>query len=420
MIQRISIDRLQPNMFVHSFELSWFKHPYLTTKIGLVRDQKTIRELLRLGVRHVEIDTALGLAPDGAPAQADRADAVSPPPAAKSAGNGQPPAAAALPPHEDPARTLRFAKKLFSQAMVFCKHLSAAAEQGASLNAPELRGVIGGLITSVNHNENILHTLLTLKSYDVYTYTHSLNLAALGVLMGKAFDHSKEEMEFLGMAGMLHDVGKCLLPKEILNKPGPLTPEEFQAMRSHPLLGFEYVKKQADIPREVLPGILDHHERIDGKGYPRGLSGAAIARDSSLLSIIDIYDALTSDRVYRGRMSPYLALRTLFAMRDQAFPAGLVERFIKCMGIYPASCLVQLKNGCYAVVDMHHPERPMHPVVMLLCNSQGQSLHAKRVDTWRMCKELGSPGYAIERPVEPGEFKFRQAAEAAARPGGAA
>jgi len=392
MVKRIPLEELKPGMFVSSFDLSWFKHPFVSTRLGVVRDQGLINELKRLGVSHVEVDTDLS-----APGKDDTLQQPQPQQDAKARPF-------VCPPESDPERTARFARKLFDHAMAATKALMECISHGKPVATDELQPLIARLVDSVNQNESVLHVIISLKSYDDYTYTHSLNLAALGVLLGKSMELGQEDLEMLGLAGILHDVGKCLVSRDIISKPGPLTLQEFDAVKQHPSLGYAYLSRQENIPEPVLRAVLEHHERLDGSGYPTGMKNGGIHPYSSIISVVDVYDALTSDRVYRSRMSPHRALRTLFNMRGQAFPEDMVDRFIKRLGVYPAFSVVQLKNGCYALVTRQTPDRPLFPEVMVFCDREHRPLVRRRLDTWRLCGELARKEFEIDRPVEPAEL----------------
>ncbi|WP_243361945.1 HD-GYP domain-containing protein [Fundidesulfovibrio terrae] len=392
MIKRISTEDLKPGMFVSSFDLSWFKHPFVSTRLGVVRDQGLINELKKLGISHVEIDTDLCTADEARPSPEIR-------PGKAARERLQP-----CPSEGDPERSARFARKLFDHAMTATRSLMDSVRAGKPVRTEEFQPLVARLVDAVNHNENVLHIILSLKSFDDYTYTHSLNLAALGVLLGKSMNLEQADLERLGLAGILHDVGKCLVPREVIVKPGPLTEEEFNLVKAHPALAHGYLSRQNDIPGEVLRAVLEHHERLDGSGYPRGLADGAIHPYSSIISVVDVYDALTSDRVYRPRMSPHAALRLLFNQRGQTFPEAMVDTFIKRLGVYPSFSVVQLRNGCYAVVTRQTPGRPLFPEVMVFCDREHRPLVKRRLDTWRLCGELARKEYEIERPVEPGEL----------------
>lgn len=403
MIKRIPLEHLRPGMFVSSFDLSWFRHPFVSTRLGIIRDQQLIDELRRLGVSHVEVDASLSVSEKPEEA-APRAETPKPAPASSFAF---PP----CPPETDPLRTARFAKKLFDHATSVTRSLMQSVASGGPTPAEEVRSLAGLLAESVGRNENVMHILLSLKTYDDYTYTHSLNLGALSVMLGTALELPRDELEHLAMAGILHDVGKCLLPKELVSKPGALTPEEFQHMKRHSALGYEHLKKQGDvIPERVLTVVLQHHERLDGGGYPGGISGVEIDRLSSIVSVADVYDALTSDRVYRSRVSQHTALRTLFGLRGSAFPDNMVDLFVKKLGVYPAFSVVQLKNGFYAWVTRQTPGQPLFPEVMVFRDRDHNPVTRRRVDTWRLCGELARKEFEILRPVEPEELEVPCAA----------
>lgn len=415
----IPLEELKPGMFVSSFDLSWFRHPFVSSRLGLIRDQRLIDELRRLGVRHVKIDPALGSKGGAAACRASQptpdafehtTEGFGPPPSfdAPQAGSGAPAGATAdlppVPPPTDPARTARFARKLFDQAMRSTRKLTRGVAGGEQLDVEELKGLVGHLITSVHTNEDVLHNLLLLKNFDDYTYTHSVNLAALGVLLGEALQLDRRALEIVGLAGILHDVGKCLVPKELIAKPDKLTKDEFEVVKQHSRLGHEHLKAQKGVDPLVLRATLEHHERMDGSGYPHGLKGAAIHPHSYLVSIVDVFDAITSDRVYHGRVSAHTAIRTLFNQRDKAFPKDMVDLFIKRMGVFPANSVVQLRNGCYAVVSRQIEGSPLHPEVIVICDENRVSVPRRRVNTRRLCEEMGRKEFEIERNVEPEEM----------------
>ncbi|GFK94612.1 Cyclic di-GMP phosphodiesterase response regulator RpfG [Fundidesulfovibrio magnetotacticus] len=417
MIKRIPVALLKPGMFVHGFDLSWFRHPFVSTRLGVVRDQRLVDELARLGVRHVEVDTerSQDLTAVTEPACSPELSAA-PPATGDSPERPGAPRLAPCPPPGDRGAAVRFARKLFDHAMNATRGLMEDVSRGDPVDLDELKPCIAKVVESVNTNEDVLHLVLSLKAHDDYTYTHCLNLAALGVLLGKTLGLEGDQLELLGLAGMLHDVGKCKIPGGLVSKPGPLTPAEFETMKGHALLGYEHLAAHPNpgLPESVLRAVLEHHERLDGTGYPQGLARGGIHPFSSIISVVDIYDALTSDRVYRPRISGHLALRTLFNLRGQALPEELVDSFIKRLGVYPAMSVVQLRNGCYALVMRQTPGKPLFPEVMVFCDKDRNPLYRRRVDTWRLCGELSRKEFEIQRTVEPSEMPPPQAVFAAA------
>ncbi|GFK94613.1 Cyclic di-GMP phosphodiesterase response regulator RpfG [Fundidesulfovibrio magnetotacticus] len=396
-LKRIPLEKLRPGMFVHGFELSWFKHPYLTTRIGLLRDADRIEELRALGVPGVQIDVTRGLdvEPDPQPEPCAPAEEA---PACRDA-------LAEVPPQWDTGQTLRYARRLFVQSMESTRRFLAQAEAGQDLNMDEASRIVGVMVETAKSNRSVLRLLSVLKSYDDYTYTHSLNVAALGVLFGQDLGLGEDKLRILGLSGLLHDVGKCLIPREILTKPQSLTPAEFEVMKRHTVLGWRYVQDQGQIPGVVAEAVLDHHERQDGTGYPRNLKGNGIPGLPRILSVLDVYDALTSDRVYRAGLSPHAALRTIYTEMNASLPRDLLMRFVRCVGVYPPGTVVQLKNGFYAVVTGSNPRQPLHPPMTLFLGPDRKPVRPRRVETVRLGTGSSGSGYEIARTVEPSEVQ---------------
>lgn len=173
-------------------------------------------------------------------------------------------------------------------------------------------------------------------------------------------------IEEIGLGALLHDVGKSRVPEAILNKPGKLTPKEFEIIRQHVVYGHEILVKTSDISATALDVLLEHHERIDGTGYPEAKPGESISRFGQMAAIVDVYDALTTRRVYHDAMSPHEALRKLLQWSPQQFDRTLVQQFIRCVGIYPVGTLVRLESERLAVVVETGREQLLKPVVRLV------------------------------------------------------
>jgi len=232
----------------------------------------------------------------------------------------------------------------------------------------------------VFRNEAAAVTLFKLRGFDEYTYTHSINVSILAVLLGKHLGLDKPTLLKLGLAGMYHDVGKARIPESILNKPGKLTPAEFQAMKAHPLEGYNVMKGQADLDPEILRAVVEHHERHDGSGYPRGVRGEDISRFSRIISVVDVYDALTSRRVYKGAMAPAKALGMMYQWRDKDFPHNAIENFIRCVGVFPVGSFVRLSGGEFGIVASTNPVRPTKPEIKVVLDAKMRPQLARVLD----------------------------------------
>jgi len=177
---------------------------------------------------------------------------------------------------------------------------------------------------------------------------------------------SREELEVLGLGALLHDIGMVRVPDDIVAKASALTPEEFEVMKQHVNWGVEMLSSGYDIPAAALQVVRDHHERYDGSGYLHGLRGDQIGEYAMIGAIADHYDAVTSDRVYRGAVSPHQVVLNMYEWRDSLFRADMVEKFIQCLGVYPIGSVVELNTGEVGVVAAINRLQRLKPHVMLV------------------------------------------------------
>lgn len=259
----------------------------------------------------------------------------------------------------------------YDKAVSCVREVMGSASQGRfqSFNADE---VVEGLVNSLERNVDALLCLPRIRqSRDPYVYTHSVNVA---VLLGAfALRTGKDRASVLvhTLAGLFHDIGKALLPVSLLNAKRTLSPTEQTLVTRHPMLGCELLASLPSVQTEVLLAALEHHERFDGSGYPKGISGTAISEIGHLSAIADAYDALSSRRPYKGAIVPHKTLGVLFQMRRKHFHAEMVERFVRLVGIYPVGSVVELKDGYRAVVSASNYANPMLPTVTLARDNQG-------------------------------------------------
>ena len=187
------------------------------------------------------------------------------------------------------------------------------------------------------HDKNAFSSLLKVTSYDYYTYTHSVNLSVLGLLFGKHISLDTYKLNCLGVGALLHDLGKVEIPLEILNKPGRLTKEEFQIVKKHPEIGVELLEGQENIAKESLKVVIQHHENYDGTGYPYRIGGKDIHLFGRISRIIDVYDAITTNRCYGKARTPYDALAEMKEKMDNCFEEELFKEFVYFLGPYNAA-----------------------------------------------------------------------------------
>ncbi len=219
------------------------------------------------------------------------------------------------------------------------------------------------LIEDISQNSQFMTNIIDLKMYDDYTYHHSLSVAVLAIAMGITLDFSATKLYELGLCAMLHDIGKLDVSLEILNKPARLTQQEYALVKLHPLYAANYFKEKKMIPKSTYDGILSHHEKYDGTGYPFGISGDDIPEFARILSIADVYDALTSNRPYRRPNLPSEAIEYIMGGVGTFFEEKYVRVFLRKVAPYPVGTCVRLSNGIIGVVTKNHESQPLRPMV---------------------------------------------------------
>ena len=237
---------------------------------------------------------------------------------------------------------------------------------GRELDMQKLEDGVDAMIASITRNPSAFVWLKEIKRKDNYTYQHALGCSIWAASFGRHLGMEKEELRELALGGLLFDVGKTRLSAEILTRHAPLDEYQAQAMRRHVEHGVEILENTPGVSAEIVAMVATHHERYNGTGYPRGLSGSDIPIGGRILGLIDSYDALTNIRPYAKAQSPHQAITELYACRGTLFQAELVEQFILTCGIYPTGSLVELSNGQVGVVTAVHSLKRLRPSVMLL------------------------------------------------------
>lgn len=258
------------------------------------------------------------------------------------------------------------AQKIESEARTVLYNILDDARFGNSVNTSAAKKAVVDITESVIRNPDAMMVLTQLKEADQYTALHCLRVCILAVTFGRHLQMTREELNLLGLGALLHDIGKMKVPLDILNKPGRLTDEEFTVMQSHVPEGLKILQNSSGVTPLSLQVVERHHERYGGDGYVNRMAGDAIGSFGLVSAIVDCYDAITSDRVYRSGTPAYEALTSMYNWRGQDFHPRLVEQFIQCMGIYPIGSLVELNNGAIGVVVSINRERSLRPKLVLV------------------------------------------------------
>lgn len=222
------------------------------------------------------------------------------------------------------------------------------------------------LIDNLSSNEDVFVNITDMKMYDDYTYHHSLSVAIMAIAIGQEMGLDNNMLNELGAAGLLHDIGKLSIPIEIINKPGKLTPEEFEIVKKHPVYAAQHLGERNVVSQNIYYAILEHHERVDGTGYPYHLSGTGIHPYARILAVADVYDALTSKRPYRVPSPPNEAIEYIMGGVGSHFDENVVKAFLRKVAPYPTGCHVILSNGEKACVLKNFREAPLRPLVSVI------------------------------------------------------
>ncbi|GAA3401949.1 HD-GYP domain-containing protein [Paenibacillus hodogayensis] len=230
------------------------------------------------------------------------------------------------------------------------------------------------IIDDLSQNPNAMIMLTDISVADDYLYRHSLNVCIYATMLGLSDGYSRSDLTMLGLGALLHDIGKTKIRMDVLRKPGRLLEEEFEEMKKHAEFGFKLLKDEPNIPLLSAHCALQHHERMDGSGYPRGIVGADIHDFSKWIGLVDSYDAMTSTRVYRKAMLPHQAMEQLYAGADTLYEKSKVEHFRDKVAIYPLGVTVTLNTGETGVVVDVNGQFPQRPVVRILEDADGQTI----------------------------------------------
>ena len=348
---KVAIDQLVPGMFVES--IADQSGTLKVTSRGKVIDQKVIASLKKRGVKAVFVDPSKQFIPD------QIEDALDSTEGSDDLSNNTPPKQKAEVSFD---QEVSIANKLHKKGKSVQKQLLNAVAKGLPLDLTVSENFSKHLVGSIDRNPNALLCLTKIREKDDYLLEHSLNVAILLANFAQYIGLDEEIVGELALCGFLHDIGKIKIPDEILHKPGRLTDMEMNIMRDHVVFGITALQEM-DIPERMIRTISEHHERLDGYGYPEGTRGDEISFYGRMISIVDVYDALTADRCYKPGMPSQKALQILLKDTPHKYDQELVQKFIKCIGIYPVGSLVELSDASIAMVVTHNESTPLKPLV---------------------------------------------------------
>jgi HD-GYP domain-containing protein (c-di-GMP phosphodiesterase class II) len=245
---------------------------------------------------------------------------------------------------------------------------------GGIIERERAKKISKNIVKEILSRKEAMLRLIDIKDFDDYTFTHSINVCLLSVTTAMDMNYSREELEEIALGALFHDIGKIFIPNEILNKKEPLSEEEFIIIKQHCYNGYTIMDRERDFGE--IPKIIayEHHERVDGSGYPQGISGEQINNLAILISLSDSYDAITTDRPYRNKFLPYEAVKIILSETYRYFKLDIVKAFIRNISIYPPGSLVRLNTGEVGMVIRINKSSLIRPIIRILSNKSGEIL----------------------------------------------
>jgi HD-GYP domain-containing protein (c-di-GMP phosphodiesterase class II) len=366
---KIPVGELEPGMYVCELDRPWLDSPFLFQGFTL-NNWEDVEEVRRV-CRFVYIDRRrsrpdVRLPPAGRPLRTPE--------------GGSDRVYERIPSRVEIERELDHAVKTRQQVETVLQTFIENARSGRSLDLDSAGDSVAHCVESIYQNADAMLLLTQLKHRDEYTSEHSMNACVLSILLGRHMGMDSANLHYLGLCGLLHDIGKIKVPQHILNKPARLTVEEDRIMRLHPDYGMEILQASRGIRAEALAVAYGHHERIDGSGYPRGVRDEELSLFTKIVAIADSYDAITSDRVYKAGLSHMEALSILNRSAGIHFDRSLTLNFIECLGVFPAGSIVEMSSGEVALVLEVNPTQKLRPKVLILLDADKTQQIPRAVD----------------------------------------
>jgi HD-GYP domain-containing protein (c-di-GMP phosphodiesterase class II) len=380
--KRIAVSELKFGMYISELDRPWTDTPFMFQ--GFVLSTQQQLDALKKYCKTVLVDME------------------------RSPGFEAPAPRVAYPERASVEQEIAPAKTAYGSSRVLMRDIMSAVRVGRTLDSDRLKAAVTSMTESVLRNPDALLLFAQLRAKGEYTESHALDVSIYMITFGRFLQLEPGQIEFLGYLGLLQDIGKVRLPKELLEKRGRLSIEEFEHAKLHVSYSVEILRATPGLPGDLARIAALHHERHDGSGYPKGLRGPEIGMIGSIAAIVDTFDALTVKRPYADPVSPSAAISMLYKWRGVFFDAHLVEQFIRCIGIFPVGSLVELNTGEVGVVIAQNLTKRLLPRVMVIRDGKGNPVMPhKLLDLSREPKanKEGEP-YRILGTLEYGSVPF--------------
>lgn len=298
------------------------------------------------------------------------------------------------------------AQKAFDKSHKHINTLMRDVQRDSKIDIEGSKELVSSCVDSILSDETAMFWLSKIKNKDEYTAEHCVRVGILSIAFGKYLQLPRKELELLGLCGMLHDVGKMKVPQHILNKEGPLTEDEYKIVKEHTVLGYVFLRNHGGIDEQVCTAAYNHHERMNGRGYPRKVSAELLSTYDRIIAIVDSYDAMISDRCYRKGMSPSRALSQLYKGQGDLYDEQLIKQFIQMVGVYPVGSMVEFSNGQVGVVLSVNENSKLEPVVELVTDTDKKRIKPRAVDLTKHPKDNNGELLRIKNTLADNEVEF--------------
>ena len=383
--KQVPVAELEFGMYIAELDRPWTETPFMFQGFHLRTDRQL--EALKKFCKHVFIDLERTQPPDP----------PRPPPVQFKIKGSTP-----YPEQVKVEVEFRQAADAYTEsANTFAELLKPVSKPGGVLEAKEVKDSVTRLTDSVVRNPDAMLLVTRLREKSAEAHARALQVSIYLIVFARYLQLAREELELLGLLGLLQDVGKTRLPAELMDRKGPLTAEENELAKMHVEYSMEILAHTPGLPPQLPELALLHHERQDGTGYPRGLKGAEIGLYGSMAAIADTFDALTAVRPYAEPLSPSSALSYLYKERGSGFHPDLVEQFIQCVGVFPVGSVVELNSGEVGIVLTQNLVRRLKPRVMVVLDTKGNPMRPHKIlDLEKDPKASADEIYRIKRTLE--------------------
>ena len=356
MLKKVNVNDLKPGMYIVDVTMAWSDLLSIDKKLQ-IPDEETISRFKKSGFQEIFVDTSRFKSIKSETAV----------PTIKEAVDTE---------SSDLQEELKKAEQIRSEALSLAVSIMNDVKEGKTLIISQINDTVEKMVDSILRNKHAMVGLSKMQQKNQYIFEHAVNSCTLMVAFANSYGFDSDKQQELGVGAMLHDIGMMNIPSQVLNKPGKLSSFEEAELHKHVEYGYNILKDTVDIPESALEMTYQHHEKFNGLGYPLGLKNDSISLTGRMISIIDVYDAATSDRGYKKAITPSAALVEMLECSNQDFDGNLVHNFIQSVGIYPFGTLVKLKNKLVGmVVDVKSSEL-LHPKIRVVFNPEKGGLIA--------------------------------------------